>query len=233
MVSAGAIHSPAILLRSGVDTPGIGEGLQDHPSFPFALLRQEPADLTSLPIATLATLSSGIDGHVDDLQLVPMEHAVAGMPQMALLLAASMRSWSRGTVRLASTDPGADPVVDFGMLTDERDWVLLDAAIDAAERALEHPSFHRVVDVAPYDRSPDGMRASLADYVHAAGTCAMGTVVDTSCRLVGYQGVVVCDASVMPVLPTANTHLPTVMIAERIAADIRTRLAGARSASGV
>ena len=55
---------------------------------------------------------------------------------------------------------------------------------------------------------------------HAAGTCAMGTVVDESCRLLGYDGVVVCDASVMPQAPRANTHLPTVMIAERIAAGI-------------
>ena len=36
VVSAGAIHSPAILLRSGVDTPGVGEGLKDHPSAPIA-----------------------------------------------------------------------------------------------------------------------------------------------------------------------------------------------------
>ena len=225
VVSAGAIHSPAILLRSGVDTPGIGDGLQDHPSFPFALVRREPADLTSLPIATIATLSSNIDGHVDDLQLLPMEHAVAAMPQLALLLAAAMRSWSRGTVRLDSNDPGADPVVDFAMLSDERDWILLDAVIDAAELALDHVSFRSVVDVAPYDRSPDGMRAALADYVHAAGTCAMGTVVDTWCRLIGHEGVVVCDASVMPVVPTANTHLPTVMIAERIAAHLQAHLA--------
>ena len=103
------------------------------------------------------------------------------------------------------------------MLSDERDWVPLTAAIDAAERALAHPSFRTVGDVAPYDRSPDGVRASLGDYVHAAGTCAMGTVVDTRGRLVGYDGVVVCDASIMPEAPRANTHLPTVMIAERIA----------------
>jgi choline dehydrogenase-like flavoprotein len=63
------------------------------------------------------------------------------------------------------------------------------------------------------------VRATLGDYVHAVGTCAMGRVVDTQCRLIGYEGVVVCDASVMPEAPRANTHWPTVMIAERIAAS--------------
>lgn len=46
----------------------------------------------------------------------------------------------------------------------------------------------------------------------------MGTVVDPACRVRGYDGLMVCDASVVPNLPRANPHLPTVMIAERVAA---------------
>ncbi|MDO9175412.1 MAG: GMC oxidoreductase, partial [Actinomycetota bacterium] len=42
-------------------------------------------------------------------------------------------------------------------------------------------------------------------------------VVDPRGRVIGYEGLLVCDASVMPALPRANTHLPTVMIAERMA----------------
>jgi 5-(hydroxymethyl)furfural/furfural oxidase len=42
-------------------------------------------------------------------------------------------------------------------------------------------------------------------------------VVDTECRLIGYDGIRVCDASVMPDLPRANTHLTTVAIGERVA----------------
>ena len=45
-------------------------------------------------------------------------------------------------------------------------------------------------------------------------------VVDSRCRVIGYQSLVVCDASVMPNLPRANPCLPTVMIAERISAMI-------------
>jgi len=223
IVAAGAIHSPAVLLRSGVDTPGVGDNLHDHPSFPIALRRLRPASLDSLPIATVATLSSGLgdggpdgtDG-VDDLQLLPMEHVDAAMPDLALVMAALMRSRSRGTVRLASADPTIDPTVAFDMLSDDRDLAPMSAAIDAAERALAHPAFRAIGEVLPYDRSPDAVRAVLGDYVHAVGTCAMGTVVDTRCGVIGYESLLVCDASVMPQVPRANTHWPTVAVAERL-----------------
>jgi choline dehydrogenase/5-(hydroxymethyl)furfural/furfural oxidase len=218
VISAGAIHSPAILLRSSVDTPGVGDNLHDHPSFPIAVQLHEARLPSLLPIATLARLSSTHGHH--DVQLLPIDGVDRSLPHLGLLMAALMRSHSRGTVRLAGDDPTIDPVVDFGMLDDERDWAPLSAAIDLAEHALAHPAMRAIGNVVPYDRSLDGVRASLGDYVHAAGTCAMGTVVDSSCRLVGYDGVVVCDASVMPQSPRANTHLPTVMIAERIAAHL-------------
>lgn len=219
IVAAGAIHSPAVLLRSGVDTPGVGDNLHDHPSFPIALRRHRPAALDALPIATVAMLSSemgeGSDG-VDDLQLLPMEHVDPSMPDLAMVMAALMRSHSRGTVRLASSDPTIDPTVEFDMLSDGRDVAPMTAAIDAVEQALAHPAFAAVGEVLPYDRSPDGVRAALGDYVHAAGTCAMGTVVDTRCGVIGYEALLVCDASVMPQVPRANTHWPTVAVAERL-----------------
>ncbi len=46
-------------------------------------------------------------------------------------------------------------------------------------------------------------------------------VVDTECRVIGYGGLRVCDASVMPDLPKANTHLTTVALAERLVSRIR------------
>ncbi|MEZ5248051.1 MAG: GMC family oxidoreductase N-terminal domain-containing protein [Ilumatobacteraceae bacterium] len=44
ILAAGAIHSPAVLLRSGIASPGIGANLHDHPSFPITLRRQAAAD---------------------------------------------------------------------------------------------------------------------------------------------------------------------------------------------
>jgi choline dehydrogenase/5-(hydroxymethyl)furfural/furfural oxidase len=226
VVSAGAIHSPAILLRSGVDTPDVGANLHDHPSFPIALRRRDAADTTGLAIATVATRSSTTAR--DDLQLLPMEYVDPADPVRGLLLTALMRAHSRGTLRLASDDPHDHPVVEFSMLSDDRDWIALSQAMDAAEQVLHTPAMREVCTPEEYDRSRGAAASALGHYFHAAGTCAMGTVVDTQCRVIGYDGLIVCDASVMPNLPRANPHLPTVMIAERVAAltSARSRRSG-------
>ncbi len=222
VVSAGAIHSPALLLRSGIDTPGIGEQLCDHPSFPITIIRHEPADPRSLPIATVVRLAG--DEGPDDLQVLPLDHVDPDHPEVAVVMAAAMRVHSRGAVRLASPDPAVDPIVEFDMLSDPRDLRAVEQAIDAVERLVDDTRFGSFGAVLPFDRSEDGIRAAIGDYVHAVGTCAMGTVVDTSGCVVGYDGLMVCDASVMPTLPRANTHLPTVMVSERLAAITLERL---------
>jgi choline dehydrogenase/5-(hydroxymethyl)furfural/furfural oxidase len=221
IVAAGAIHSPALLVASGLQRPGIGANLQDHPSFPIPLLMNDPADPRSLPIGVITTLS---DTSPDDIQLLPMDHVDPAAPGLGLMMPAVMRVHSRGTVTLTAGRPHWQPEIDFDMLSDERDVRTMDVAIDHAEQMLNHAAFGQVCTVGPYDRSEAGVRASLGDYVHAAGTCRMGAaddplaVVDTACRVIGYDGLLVCDASVMPQLPRANTHLPTLMVAERIAA---------------
>jgi choline dehydrogenase len=50
------------------------------------------------------------------------------------------------------------------------------------------------------------------------GPPGSGSVVNTAGTVHGIDGLSVADASVMPDIPSANTHIPTVMIAERISA---------------
>jgi choline dehydrogenase-like flavoprotein len=104
------------------------------------------------------------------------------------------------------------------MLTDGFDEERLRRGVEMLNQLVDHEAFRMIATAEPTAIDPDEIRALLGDYVHAAGTCAMGTVVDARCRLIGYENVVVCDASVMPNAPRANTHLPTVMVAERVAA---------------
>lgn len=226
VLAAGAIHSPAILLRSQVDTPGVGMGLQDHPSAPLTLLMREGA------AAAPGQLAIGTLLQRDPWQFLPMNHLGVAAPGLGVLMAALMRPHGRaGTVRLASDDPTIDPQVDFALLDDPRDVSSLAAAVRVALDLLATPAFREVVEEVYIDAlgttsaalSDDvsierWVRGAVGDYVHASSTCAMGTVVDDDGRLVGYEGIFVCDASVFPSIPDVNTHLPTTMLAERLSA---------------
>jgi choline dehydrogenase-like flavoprotein len=71
--------------------------------------------------------------------------------------------------------------------------------------------------------SDEDILSSIAPMGHVAGTCRMGrsdnpdAVVDAQCRLIGLDGLRVVDASIMPCVPSANTNLPTIMLAEKTA----------------
>ena len=54
-------------------------------------------------------------------------------------------------------------------------------------------------------------------YAHMVGTCPMGPVLDADCRVHGIENLRVADASVMPTIPSGNTYLGCVMVAERVA----------------
>jgi choline dehydrogenase len=61
------------------------------------------------------------------------------------------------------------------------------------------------------------VRATARGFFHPVGTCALGRVVDSACRVRGFENLYVVDASVMPTIPRVNTHLSTLAIAERMA----------------
>ncbi len=181
-------------------------------------------------------------GHAgpNDMQMVwfgavgPTDDALRG----GRLMGAVMRVFSHGEVRLRSDDPYVDPVVEFRMLSDDRDRIRLRDCVRRIIEIVRHPAVVSISDgvvalTTPLDEldTDDAIDAWLAatvnDYVHAVGTCRMGTpgdpaaVVDTDCRVIGYEQLRVCDASVMPDLPKANTHLTTVAIAERLITKMR------------
>jgi 5-(hydroxymethyl)furfural/furfural oxidase len=74
------------------------------------------------------------------------------------------------------------------------------------------------------DALADYVRANVAGTFHVAGTCRMGddpaAVVDNAGRVRGIAGLRVVDASIMPAVPRGNTNIPTIMLAEKIAAGI-------------
>lgn len=238
VLAAGAIHTPVILLRSGVDTPGVGQGLQDHPSVRLTLRLREStgaADTASAAAGGVPDVMNRVVHGVvlcdDDVQVLAMNHMGADAPGLGALLVALMRPvGGGGTVRLGAgrDDP---PVVDLALLDDDRDVVALTRGVRLAGSLLRHRAFADIVDDVLLDDAGTALahltddesiarwaRATPGDYVHASGTCAMGTVVDDDGALVGYDGLAVCDASVFPSIPDVNPHVPTTLLAERLCA---------------
>jgi choline dehydrogenase-like flavoprotein len=248
VVSAGAIHSPAILLRSGIgvdDRLAVGRNLREHAAtagFEVALRPAARKRSSDSPVmSSLLRYTSGLaDAGANDMQLMwfdavgPDDDGLSG----ARIFGAVMRVFSHGEVRLRSSDPFVQPSVEFRLLSDRRDLVRLRDAVRRIVAVLRHPAVDAVTEgVVALDRPIDELGsddaidewllATVNDYVHAAGTCRMGrpddpsAVVDTDCRVIGHDALRVCDASVMPDVPNANTHLTTVAIAERLAARMR------------
>jgi choline dehydrogenase-like flavoprotein len=238
VVSAGAIHSPALLLRSAIQRQAIGLGLQDHPSVSLTIELNEDVPSDSLAVTSVARFSSG--RIPADLQLLPIDHLGPGHGHLASIDVALMYTTSRGRVTLSSPDPGVDPLVDFDLLAADDDVERLENGVNVLLDLLKSPLMTRVsrrlfiddmgTELSALESSRDGihewMKRTAGAYVHASGTCAMGdprsedAVVDTNGRVIGTRGLFVCDASVMPQLPRANTHLPVVMIAEKMADHI-------------
>jgi choline dehydrogenase len=153
---------------------------------------------------------------------------------------AAVQTFSRGRVFILTSDPQRDPVVELGLLTDERDLVRMRDGVRRVFDLARQPAIATIaarVDVDASGRGMDDLRheqqldewlqTGCQDYLHAAGTCRMGpvddpqAVVDVEGRVIGVEGLRVVDASIMPDVPRANTHLTTVMIAEHLAARMK------------
>jgi choline dehydrogenase len=217
------------------DLPGVGANLQDHPMVmvSYAAHRALPASRYNHGEAA-AALPSGLPGEVPDLHLFPilLPLAPAGLQPPAagyVLVAAAVAPDSRGTVALASAEPGAPPRIDPGFLGDERDLdrleaglrMIREAAAGAAFAGLAKAEVHPGPYVAGRAAIRDYIRRAVGSYYHPAGTCRMGTgagaVVDPQLRVHGVAGLRVADASVMPVIPNAHPNATVLAIAERAA----------------
>jgi choline dehydrogenase-like flavoprotein len=205
-VAAGAVFSPALLLRSGVDTPGVGEGLRDHVGRVIELELRHAGGGEPGGLVTGAVLRRGA------IEVVTLNHLGRSLPGRAALLVGLLGNQRGGTVRLPDDgpdDPAAPPRVDFGTLGGA-DMVRLAAGVTMASELLAARQFtDAVVDFTVVE--------GFGGYAHATSTCALGTVADEHGAVLGYEGLFVCDASALPSLPACGTYLPVVLLAERLA----------------
>jgi choline dehydrogenase len=237
-----------------LDQPAVGENLSDHaasysvwttPEEASLLLALEPAALEEFtasqtgPFASNLAESGGFARvepgaaapdtqiHVAPIQIVdegmadPQAHGVWVSPCL-------LTPRSRGSVRLASNDPTAKPIVRNEFFSAAEDMPRMIAAVRLIEEICAQPAMRPYCAqpfTAPAGDSDEDLRAHVArttfPIYHPVGTCAIGSVVDTELRVEGLEGVRVVDASVMPVVPRGNTNAPVIAIAERAADLIR------------
>lgn len=151
-----------------------------------------------------------------------------------LLHVCELRPGSIGRLRLKSADPADKPEILYNFLRDKSTTETLREGIKLARRIAAQPPFapHLSEEVSPGpDVDSDGaidafVRNTVGTLFHPVGTCAMGTgedaVVDpATLRVHGVEGLRVVDASIMPVLVSANTVAATYCLAEKAADLIR------------
>jgi choline dehydrogenase len=251
IVCGGTIESAKLLLLSGLgaadelrglgievvaDLPGVGRNLHDHALSPVIYSAAHPVPAA---VPGLQQLHSHLFWRsrpglpAPDVQplffhLPLYLEGMEGPADGYTLMAGIIRPESRGSLRLASTDPAVPPLLDPACLSAEADTDALVAAVELCREIGGRPGLAgwRGRELYP---GPDVQGRELRDYVrqtaityhHQAGTCRMGVdelaVVDPELRVRGVEGLRVADASVMPQVSSGNTHAPTVMIGERAA----------------
>jgi choline dehydrogenase/5-(hydroxymethyl)furfural/furfural oxidase len=233
VVCAGAIATPQILLRSKIQRSGIGRGVKDHPAVAFTLALKEPSEARYAISALLRTTSTPTGKHDEDNQtengnihLLPLNHTTAHDRLHGAMFAAVMRVYSTGSI--------TDSRIDLNLLSDERDMRAMTEATSMLATMIESRTFTGVAHSVGNEPTTDDMQGwllnSVGSYSHVGCSSKMGAVsnedavVDTNGKVIGYSQVWVCDASIFPDLPTGNTHLPVVMMAERISQRISVSL---------
>ena len=255
IVSGGAIESPKLLLLSGigdpkelealgidrvVDLPGVGRNFHNHVLTGVIHESPQPVPQGKQNLSESALfLKSDPAETGPDLQIafvhVPFNIIVGqGHPNSISILPGVVRPRSRGSVKLAESDPTAHPLVDPNYLGDPSDLEKLVQAVKVSREIFATRAFAPWVgaELMPADNPTTDdelrafVRATADSYHHQAGSCKMGTddlaVVDPELRVHGVAGLRIADASVMPVVPSGNCHAGILMIAERLSDWLKT-----------
>ncbi len=143
--------------------------------------------------------------------------------------ASPMRPESRGYVRIQSTDIMQQPIIQPNYLSTENDRRLAVHAASQARKMLQTGAMAQYFDgdilpgpnVQTYDEMLDFVRSNAMSGYHYVGTCKMApatdkmAVVDDRLRVHGLEGLHIVDASIIPRVTSANTCVPTIMVAEK------------------
>jgi choline dehydrogenase len=204
--------------------------MQDHPkvSYRFDLALEAPP-WPSPWYQCLLTGAHEVGGERRVYQVMPYSGQVEGGQRFTdLNVQVADASSRRAAVRLQSRDPADQPAIEMGWLLEPGDRA---AAVAAGRRLLEvagAPPLSEVLTPWPGLADPDHVLRTVETFHHPVGSCRMGraddpeAVVDGAGRLRGVEGLWVMDAAVMARVPSANTHLAVIALAERLTAAFAT-----------
>ena len=145
-----------------------------------------------------------------------------------------MRSKSRGSVTLRSSDPKSAPKILFNYMSQPSDWDDFRSAVRLTREVFDQPAMraHVKSEIQPgmdlqSDAELDGfMRDHAESAYHPCGTARMGhrddpmAVVDSDCRVIGVEGLRVADSSIFPQITNGNLNGPSIMTGEKAADHI-------------
>jgi choline dehydrogenase-like flavoprotein len=257
ILAAGAIGSCCLLLQAGIgpageleqigvpvrlDLPGVGRNLHDHllsggnvyrASRPVPPSRYQHSE--SLMYLHQAGKSGAPDLVLACVTLPVTTECFEPLPagDAYTIMFGFTHPRSRGTIRLASADPKAPPLIDPNYLAEAADRETYLAALDTA-RAVGHAkalSPWRQAEVLP-EPSCRTMQERLAfvqqaayTHHHPVGTCRMGVdgdaVVGPDLQVHGIDGLYVVDASILPKITTGPVNAAVIAVAERASDMLR------------
>nr|WP_157494324.1 GMC family oxidoreductase N-terminal domain-containing protein [Kutzneria sp. 744] len=205
------------------------------------MLRPGKSFLANTVFEAVAFLKTSQADGIPDLQLqvlpwayvspnqdAPIRHDVDKRPALTVLTTL-IYPRSRGTLRLASADPTATPLIDFQYLADQGDLDVLAEGSEMVREIMASPAFKGAVkeEIHPGTKLQgqelrDAILNRATSVYHGVGTCRMGVdelaVVTPELKVRGVDGLRVCDASIMPSVTGGNTNAPCIMIGEMGAA---------------
>ncbi|MEU8718652.1 GMC family oxidoreductase N-terminal domain-containing protein [Streptomyces sp. NPDC048663] len=227
VLSLGAVNTPRVLMLSGIGDaaelrrhnipvtghlPGVGRNLQDHAHID---LNWSAASEARLP----APGDTGVAGFWQSAFLYVTPATAGGVNFM---VGVPMRN--PGRVSLSSVDPLAAPLIETGYFTHPEDVADVRRALDVARSIGAAPPLRSWIadEVRPGAGDTDRyLRETVQTFWHQTGTARMGNddmaVVDSRLRVIGFRGLRVADASVLPRVPMANTMAPSVAVGEQAA----------------
>lgn len=257
ILAAGGVGSPKLLMLSGIgnasdlrrlgidvveNLPGVGQNFQDQVMVLGVVFKYHGTMPERRPDSNAVEAeiywSSGFSPEDTDINIVlhelsaPTPEVIArfgSVPDDCLTLGAALaQPQSRGTVRLASSNPKDAIIIDGNFFASDSDFKATIRAIELARDLGRQAAFG---DVAERELIP-GPNASTSDieelaragatsFGHPVGACKIGVdemaVVDPQLRVRGIDGLRVADSSVMPRIPTGPTNAPTFMVAGKAA----------------